>query len=119
MEYDCIEDHAYAERICPICGAIFCFNCCGNTNVHEGGKYDPDFMNCPRCGHDIYSVPINWIPCPHGEGGEYGCASCPFENHSYAEARIVQSCRRYKAGNYFGSFDGNEDGDGVYWQGPL
>jgi hypothetical protein len=47
--------HEYAERICPACGQEFCFTCCGATNIHEGGKYQPDFMECPVCGWDIYS----------------------------------------------------------------
>jgi hypothetical protein len=47
-------DHEYAERICPKCGQDFCFSCCGATNVHEGGKYEPDFMACPACGHNYY-----------------------------------------------------------------
>jgi hypothetical protein len=47
--------HEYAERICPACGQDFCFSCCGRTNVHEGGKYQPDFMTCPVCGFDICS----------------------------------------------------------------
>ena len=45
--------HAYAEHECPRCGAIFCWGCCGRTNRHEGGKYDPDFMTCPVCGYDV------------------------------------------------------------------
>lgn len=45
--------HEYAEQICN-CGKVFCWSCCISTNVHEGGKYEPDFMLCPRCGHDIY-----------------------------------------------------------------
>lgn len=52
----CDENHHdYAEKTCPECGDVFCWNCCGNTNVHEGGKYDPDFMECPKCGHDWYA----------------------------------------------------------------
>jgi hypothetical protein len=47
--------HGYAEHTCPACGQDFCFSCCGSTNVHEGGKYSPDFMTCPACGFDIYS----------------------------------------------------------------
>ena len=46
--------HEYAEKECPKCKAIYCWTCCGNTNVHEGGKYEPDFMLCPVCGHDYY-----------------------------------------------------------------
>jgi len=46
--------HEYAEKICPRCGQDFCFSCCARTNVHEGGKYHPDFMICPRCGQDYY-----------------------------------------------------------------
>ena len=45
--------HEYAEKNC-ICGAVFCFTCSGGTNVHEGGKYEPDFMLCPICGRDYY-----------------------------------------------------------------
>ena len=47
--------HEYSEETCPKCGQVFCWNCCGKTNVHEGGKYEPDFMECPACGHDFYS----------------------------------------------------------------
>ncbi len=60
MDYDekCTEggvNHEYAEKKCPQCEKIFCFSCCGKTNVHEGGKYDPDFMTCPTCGADFYA----------------------------------------------------------------
>lgn len=55
FKIDCIENHEYAEKTCVKCGHVFCFSCCGNTNVHEGGKYQPDFMECPKCGHDYYS----------------------------------------------------------------
>lgn len=48
------SDHEYAPRICPQCDTEFCWSCCGGTNVHQGGKYDPDYMLCPSCGHDIY-----------------------------------------------------------------
>jgi len=47
--------HEYSEKTCPKCGQVFCWNCCGKTNVHEGGKYEPDFMECPACGYDFYS----------------------------------------------------------------
>ena len=47
--------HQYSERTCPKCGRVFCWNCCGNTNVAEGGKYVADFMECPECGHDYFS----------------------------------------------------------------
>ena len=47
--------HEYSEVECPKCGTVFCWNCCANTNVHCGGKYEPDFMLCPSCGHDVYS----------------------------------------------------------------
>ena len=47
--------HGYAEKICPKCGRDFCFSCCEETNVHECGKYYPNFMICPTCGHDYYA----------------------------------------------------------------
>ena len=50
----CEDGHRYASRKCPICGTVFCWSCCGGTNVHQGGKYETDFMFCPACGHDIY-----------------------------------------------------------------
>ena len=51
----CTENqHCYSERICPKCGHVFCWECCGWTNVHEGGKYEEDYMECPKCGHDYY-----------------------------------------------------------------
>lgn len=46
--------HEYSEKTCPKCGAIFCYTCCLGQNVDQGGKYEPDFMLCPACGHDIY-----------------------------------------------------------------
>lgn len=45
--------HEYGEKECA-CGEVFCWACCGNTNVHEGGKYTPDFMECPKCRQDYY-----------------------------------------------------------------
>jgi hypothetical protein len=47
--------HEYAEKACPKCGQVFCFSCCRGTNVHCGGKYDPDYMYCPGCGADYYA----------------------------------------------------------------
>jgi len=47
--------HDYADKTCHNCGSVFCYTCCGRTNVHEGGKYAPDFMTCPVCDHDYYS----------------------------------------------------------------
>jgi len=47
------EYHEYAEKECA-CGAVFCYACCGGTNVDQGGKYDPDYMFCPECGADYY-----------------------------------------------------------------
>ena len=44
--------HQYATETCK-CGHEFCFACCGKTNVACGGKYEADFMICPKCGHDI------------------------------------------------------------------
>lgn len=46
--------HEYEEKICTKCGQDFCWNCCGGTNVHEGGKHEPDYMLCPKCGYDFY-----------------------------------------------------------------
>jgi hypothetical protein len=43
--------HEYAEITCQ-CGTIFCWSCCRDTNVHEGGKYQPSYMICPICGTD-------------------------------------------------------------------
>ena len=48
-------EHNYAEKTCPKCKTIFCYDCCKGTNVDQGGKYAPDYMNCPNCGHDYYS----------------------------------------------------------------
>jgi len=45
--------HRYATDTCPRCGAEFCWQCCGQTNVHEGGKHEPDYKLCPVCGHDV------------------------------------------------------------------
>ena len=47
--------HEYAERICTKCGRDFCYSCSGDQNLDQGGKYIPDFMKCPTCGHDYYS----------------------------------------------------------------
>ena len=46
--------HEYTEKVCPNCGRDFCWACCGSTNVHEGGKYEPDSMTCPQCGQEWY-----------------------------------------------------------------
>jgi hypothetical protein len=46
--------HEYAEKTCK-CGEVFCFYCCGGTNVHQGGKYEKDYMFCPSCGADFYA----------------------------------------------------------------
>ena len=48
-----VGNHRYSEEICPNCGHIFCYSCCGGTNVDQGGKYAPDYMYCPKCSHDI------------------------------------------------------------------
>ena len=48
-------DHEYADKVCGACGKVFCFSCCHDTNVHEGGKYEEDYMLCPQCGYDYYS----------------------------------------------------------------
>lgn len=45
--------HEYDEKRCE-CGHTFCYSCCGNTNVDQGGKYEKTFMNCPVCGQDYY-----------------------------------------------------------------
>ena len=46
--------HEYGEKTCQSCGEVFCFSCCGGTNVHNGGKYVADYMFCPVCGRDWY-----------------------------------------------------------------
>lgn len=46
-------EHEYATETCPKCERVFCWACCGGTNVHHGGKHEPDYMHCPACGHDI------------------------------------------------------------------
>lgn len=55
----CLSDemgnrHEYADKKCEKCQAVYCWTCCGQTNVHEGGKHVEDFMLCPVCGHDYY-----------------------------------------------------------------
>ena len=47
--------HPYTERTCPVCNTTFCWECCRATNVHEGGHYEDDYMECPNCGHDYFS----------------------------------------------------------------
>ena len=47
------QHHDYSAKTCPKCGKVFCYSCCGGTNVDQGGKHQPDFMSCPQCGHDI------------------------------------------------------------------
>jgi predicted RNA-binding Zn-ribbon protein involved in translation (DUF1610 family) len=47
--------HEYAEKLCPECGAQFCFSCSLWSNRSEGGKYEPDSELCPACGHDYYA----------------------------------------------------------------
>ena len=47
--------HVYSVKTCVNCNKNFCFNCCEDTNIHEGGKYEKDFMYCPNCGQDYYS----------------------------------------------------------------
>ena len=46
--------HNYSTKVCPNCQGVFCYDCCNGTNVDQGGKYDPDYMFCPHCGHDYY-----------------------------------------------------------------
>lgn len=48
--------HSYSEQKCSECGEVFCFDCCGGTNVHCGGKYEKDYMLCPKCGHNILEI---------------------------------------------------------------
>lgn len=48
------DTHEYSPVECSKCGHVFCFACCGYTNVHQGGKYVDDKMTCPNCGHDYY-----------------------------------------------------------------
>lgn len=55
MENNCeMGNHEYSEKECSSCGVIFCYSCCGYTNVANGGKYEQDSMTCPKCGHDYY-----------------------------------------------------------------
>ena len=49
----CGDNHEYSEKICG-CGKVFCYSCCGSTNVDQGGKYEADYMTCPACGLDYY-----------------------------------------------------------------
>jgi hypothetical protein len=45
--------HKYAIKKC-VCGQVFCFECCKDTNVHEGGGSNmAPFMTCPKCGRDV------------------------------------------------------------------
>jgi ribosomal protein L37E len=48
--------HEYADKTCPECGRVFCYSCCRDQNVDQGGKYERDFMLCPQCGHDYYET---------------------------------------------------------------
>lgn len=48
------NNHEYAEKTC-VCGEVFCYSCCGGTNVDQGGKHEPDYMYCPDCGADYYA----------------------------------------------------------------
>lgn len=49
------DHHKYSAKECPKCGKVFCYSCCGGTNVDQGGKYEPDYMFCPACGADFYA----------------------------------------------------------------
>ncbi|MBI9081888.1 MAG: hypothetical protein JEY79_19380 [Pseudodesulfovibrio sp.] len=56
----CYEGHEYSPRICHACGQEYCFECCAGTNVHVGGKHEPDWMECPACGWDYYrEIPVD------------------------------------------------------------
>jgi hypothetical protein len=46
--------HEYDTKVCQNCKTDFCYTCCGWTNVDQGGKYEEDRMDCPKCGHDWY-----------------------------------------------------------------
>ncbi len=48
-------EHHYTEKTCPNCDHVFCYDCCKSTNVDQGGKHDPDYMNCPKCNYDYYT----------------------------------------------------------------
>ena len=50
-----VGNHKYSAVTCPECGRRFCYECCGGTNVDQGGKHEPDYMFCPRCGHNVYA----------------------------------------------------------------
>ncbi len=60
MSVGCCENevgnffHEYNEKKCT-CGMVFCFTCCKDTNVDQGGKHEVDFMLCPACGKDHYA----------------------------------------------------------------
>lgn len=54
------QEHKYATKIRPNCQQDFCWACCGGTNTHAGGKHGPDFMLCPKCGHDYYEEESQW-----------------------------------------------------------
>jgi len=49
-------EHPYSTKTCQVCGHVFCYDCSGPQNVDQGSKYEPDHMECPRCGHDYYDV---------------------------------------------------------------
>jgi hypothetical protein len=51
------NEHQYSEKTC-VCGEIFCYACCGGTNVDQGGKHELDYMYCPVCKADFYAEPI-------------------------------------------------------------
>lgn len=57
----CIPNHKYAEKACLQCGQKFCWECCQETNIHNGGKHQPDYMLCPHCNHDYYMLTSNVI----------------------------------------------------------
>ena len=65
MNHCTADYHNYATKECPACTTVFCYDCCHSTNLDQGGKHEPDFMLCPNCHGDWFSVeadePQHWL----------------------------------------------------------
>ncbi len=50
-----ICNHPYPEIKCYKCNGIFCYDCCGETNMDnvQATLNRGDYMLCPHCGKDI------------------------------------------------------------------